>query len=185
MVRACTIIQERRGRRCAAAAGPHPGAVLAGMVASLAVVLACSLARSTIAQVATGNRLYTLAEVRAHLRDGPSRWVGRTVRLRAMLMGCQQTPSNLGWASCAPVPWQPVLTDPAGPGAVNPLPVRWGGPDPLLASLRAMPLVGRFVPGPQTARWGVLATYRVRLTVAAAHTLCLSTVCYEAVLLDT
>jgi hypothetical protein len=63
------------------------------------------------------------------------------------------------------------------------LPVAGWEPDPLLAALRRLPLAGGLVPGPQVARVGVLATYRVRLKTAPAP-VCDATPCYEALLLD-
>jgi hypothetical protein len=63
------------------------------------------------------------------------------------------------------------------------LPVAGWEPDPLLAALRRLPLAGGLVPGPQVAREGVLATYRVRL-VAAPAAACEASPCYEAFLLD-
>jgi hypothetical protein len=46
-----------------------------------------------------------------------------------------------------------------------------------------LPLAGLLVPTPQQIRWGALTTYRVRLHAAPA-TICASTPCYEALLLD-
>jgi hypothetical protein len=75
-----------------------------------------------------------------------------------------------------------MLTDPAAPTTTNPLPVMWGGPDPLLAAVRTVPLLGSLLPAPQSVRWDVPATYRITLRRRDARH---PNGCYEAVLLDT
>jgi hypothetical protein len=160
--------------------------VLAGVVSGLIVAFVLTLAALMIVRAADASGAYSVAAVRAHLRDRPDQWVGRTVQLRALLLGCPPLAMTTGpHFMCSPTFWQPELADPAGPGARDPLPVTWGGPELRLGWLRGLPLVGKLMPGPQTVRWGVPATYKVRLTVAAAQTLCGSAVCYEGVLLDT
>src|SRR5262249_2553509 len=81
--------------------------------------------------------------------------------------------------ACPPV--QAALEDLA-PTASAPLPLAWEGPDPLLAAVRRVPLLGGLLPAPQALDWGVVATYRVRLR-AIPESICGSGVCFEAVLL--
>jgi hypothetical protein len=50
--------------------------------------------------------------------------------------------------------------------------------------VRAIPLVGRLLPPGQAPRWGVLASYRVRIRAVPAAS-CTYWPCFEALLLDT
>jgi hypothetical protein len=83
-------------------------------------------------------------------------------------------------AGCSCRDRAPSLLDRDGAGM---LPVAGWEPDPLLAALRRLPLVGGLVPGPRAVRRGVLATYRVRLQPAPAP-VCDATPCYEVFLQD-
>ena len=56
-----------------------------------------------------------------------------------------------------------ALVDPGRSDSSVPLSLQWGSPDPLLASWRRLPVVGRLVPPPQRPHWGTLAVYRIRL----------------------
>jgi hypothetical protein len=77
-----------------------------------------------------------------------------------------------------PCPAQGIV-DPDG---VTLSPLALGPPDPLLWCLRRLPLAGHLVP-PQAPRWGISATYRVRIRALPAA-LCRAVPCYKAVLLD-
>ena len=162
---------------------PPVGPIFARVCGVVVVMLALSMAMSLILQVADASRVYTVGEVRAQLLERPGHWLGRTVRLHATLVGCPPS-GDWGPTSCPPTFWQPALADPTGPGADNPLPVIWGEPGQRLTLLRGLPLVGKLLPRPQVVRWGAQATYNVRLTMAAAQTLCGRVICYEGVLVD-
>jgi hypothetical protein len=76
-----------------------------------------------------------------------------------------------------------VLGDADRTGAVAPLPLALAGPDPLLAIVRRVPLLGSLAPAPQAVHWDVAATYRAQLR-ATNEALCGTPPCYEALLLD-
>ena len=113
---------------------------------------------------------YSVQEVQMGLEHHPHAWLGRAVRVRGMVYR----------ADCSCRDRAPSLLGRDGAGL---LPVAGWEPDPLLGALRRLPLAGRLVPGPQAARRGVLATYRVRLLAAPAAE-CEVSPCYEALLLD-
>jgi hypothetical protein len=114
--------------------------------------------------------VYSVQEVQLGLAHDPAAWLGRTLRVRGMVYS----------ASCSCRDRAPSLFDRDGASMLH---VAGWEPDPLLAALRRLPLVGGLVPGPQVARGGVLATYRVRLLAAPAAT-CDAVPCYQAMLLD-
>jgi hypothetical protein len=93
---------------------------------------------------------------------------------RSRVANRQQRDSLDGWVLLGP----PRLTDPRGQGS---WPLAWGPPDPLLARLRAVPLLRHVVPPPQTVSWGRLAIYRIQLRRAPGR---VCPECYEAVLVD-
>ena len=74
---------------------------LARVCGGVAVVLALSMATSLILQVGEVSHVCSVAEVRAHLLERPGQWVGRTVRLSALLAGCPPT-GDWGQTSCPP-----------------------------------------------------------------------------------
>ena len=124
--------------------------------------------------------VYTVAQVEAELAGQPERWLGRTVRLRAIADPCPMWGSPSMGLHCLNA--QPVLVDQEGSRADS-LPLTWRQQGALLASLRGVPLLGKLVPAPQVLGWEARATYRVRLRAAPA-TNCGYLRCYEAVLLD-
>lgn len=121
-------------------------------------------------------RVYPVSMVASGLAQAPRRWSGRTLWVQGVVAADRQWRDTLdGWVLLGP----PRLTDPAG--RVD-WPLVWGSPDPTLARLRTVPLLGRAVPPPQTVSWGRLAIYRVQLHIAASR-VCPD--CFEAVLVDT
>jgi hypothetical protein len=117
-------------------------------------------------------RVYGVSEVSAGLAQTPERWVGATVWVQGVLAGARQQHDTRGeWEIVAP----PHLADPVGMAmgvpftATMDLAVSWSTATPLWAWLRRLPLLGRVLPRPQTAQWGRLATYRVRLRVVPGH----------------
>jgi hypothetical protein len=129
--------------------------------------------------------VHSVVALRADLTDEAKEWVGRTILVRGEVVPCMPIPSagNGPCATLAPSPWPQSGVDPARPAALVPLPLTRAGPDPWMAHLRRLPLLGALVPAPQALRWGVAATYRVQVR-PVAHSLCGSGQCYEAVLLD-
>jgi hypothetical protein len=123
--------------------------------------------------------VHTVADLRERLIAQPAAWVGRTVRVRGIVLfsGCLAWDAGGG----APCPDSSVyLLDQDG---AHLLPVVVGKPDPLLAAWRRLPLAGKLVPAPQQIQWGALTTYRARLS-AAPTTLYATPPCYAAQLLD-
>jgi hypothetical protein len=128
---------------------------------------------------ATIDRVYTVAEMLAGLDRQPDAWLGRVVRVRGMALssGC------LAWDAGGSAPCRDRAAYLLGGDGASVLQVTGHAPDPLVAALRRLPLVGRLVPGPLVVRWGALATYQVRLQVAPAA-VCDASPCYGALLLD-
>jgi hypothetical protein len=122
--------------------------------------------------------LYTVAQLRERLAANPRAWVGRVVRVRAIAYGCWAL-GGPGNAKCRI--WRPSLIDRIG--QADPLALSWAPPNPLLATLRQLPLVGDLLPPPQGTDWDVPAVYRVRIRVVAAGQ-CGAAACYQALLVD-
>jgi hypothetical protein len=146
-----------------------------------AVVLVAGLCMQTRGTATAAGPVYTVAQVQALLAHQPRAWTSRTLLLRgvAATVGCWvYTADSL--ALC--VPPRMVLGDADPAAAVAPFPLAWAGPDPLLALVRRVPVLGGFVPAPQAAQPNAVTTYRVRFR-AVSDEWCGAT-CYEAVLLD-
>jgi hypothetical protein len=99
--------------------------------------------------------VYTVAAVERQLAQGA--WGGRTVLVqgRAALYRTWSPPDS--------IVTRLALVDPGRSDSSVPLSLQWGSPDPLLASWRRLPLVGRLVPPRQRPQWGTLAIYRIQL----------------------
>jgi hypothetical protein len=124
--------------------------------------------------------VYSVSDLRSHLAKDPRGWLGRglLVRGEAIAVACAEDAGT-------PVPCAPprgYLIDPDPSLAVEPLPLGWAGPDPLLTMVRRLPLVGPFIPAPRVVHWERVAVYRVQLRAATG--LCGVPPCYEALLLD-
>jgi hypothetical protein len=87
----------------------------------------------------------------------PSRWLGRTVLVQGRVA------FDRTWSPPDSIVTRLALVDPGRSDSTMSLSLRWGSPDPLLASLRRLPFAGRLVPAPQRPRWGTLAVYRIQL----------------------
>jgi hypothetical protein len=119
--------------------------------------------------------VYTVAQVQAQLWRQPGAWAGRTVRVRGVATEwCMP-----GYSRCL----LPHLSDPDLEVASEPLLLAWAAPDPLLAFVRRVPLLGDPLPAPQAVDWWEVATYRVELR-ATPDEACGAATCYEALLLD-
>ena len=123
--------------------------------------------------------VFTVMEVQRAVARHPGRWLGQTVQVRGRL-GFALVRMCLGDPDCV---GQPTLADAAPVGAMEPLPLEWGGLDPLQAALRHLPLLSRLLPLASEPRWGTVETYRVRLD-AAPDVSYGEAICYSAVLLD-
>jgi len=137
--------------------------------------------------------VYGVAAVAANLAQDPGSWLGRTIQVRGEMVPCVDVPNEgSGPGAQRSVLLCAELTSDSGrlDGYVKPgmptavaLEVVRGGLDPVRRLLRDMPLVGRLAPSPQEPRWGVIATYTVRL-VAIPDGMCGSGTCVGAELLD-
>jgi hypothetical protein len=139
---------------------------LSSLVCLLGLLLT-GLVFATLSRHQDQGPAYSLAQIQAHLARQPGRWLGRTVRVRGMveISGC------VGWEAGRVESCRDRSAYLLGRDGASLLPVAGWEPDPLLAALRRLPLAGGLVPAPQAARWGALATYRVRLLDAAPGTL--------------
>lgn len=75
------------------------------------------------------------------------------------------------------------LSDTAAPVSTKRLPLILGAPNPMLAWLRRLPLVGAAMPRPQLLHWGESGVYRVTIQAAPSQS-CGARVCYQAEALD-
>jgi hypothetical protein len=126
-------------------------------------------------------RVYTVAEVQAHLADDPRAWLGRIVRVRGIARACQPSGSPARVLFCRRRPQD--LLDPGPVGASDPMPLAWSARGSWLTVLRRVPVLGQLMPAPQRLRWGAEATYRVQIRAVPAGS-CTSVPCDEALLLD-
>ena len=152
------------------------------LLAALLFALPLSLATRALATSPAAGPVYTLAALDADLARRPRAWLGRTLRVQALLGGKCVAMVGLYTQSCAS--WEMALTDPAGDQAVAPLPLTWGDPPSLIALLRRLPLLGWLAPPPQIAHSSATATYRIKLQTTPCAALDDGPVCYGAQLLD-
>jgi hypothetical protein len=182
------VAQERMAQRLRAAGTPRPRrrfrrAVLAllGTVGLLVLILASGVMFARACGLGASSRTYTVAAIQVGLRHDRAAWLGRTIRVRAVLTACSTWSGAPGASVC--VDRRPALLDAMGAATAGPLPLAWGAEHPVLALLRALPVVGGMVPGPQAPVWGVAATYRVRLEVGRCAASGVAP-CWRALLLD-
>ena len=100
---------------------------------------------------------YAVTDVERLLAQAPGGWVGRTVMVQA------RATIDRTWDPPDNIVTRIVLVDPQSRASNLRLYLRWGSPDPLLATLRRLPVVGRFMPRPQLPLVGMPGIYRVRL----------------------
>ena len=150
--------------------------LLTALVALSVVVLAAGLMRATV-HTRTPEPVYSFATVRAQLARDPAAWMGRSILVQAMAVAYHQR-FDRGTALT-----EIDLTDAGAQWSKQYLPVLRGTPDPVVALLRRLPLLGHVLPAPQPLRWGVPAIYRLHFREvpcsAGAPQLC-----YIALLLD-
>lgn len=145
------------------------------------VALLCAVARPAGSpfhafdplQIGVADPVYTLAAVERALARDPRAWVGRMVRVQGRVA------IGRTWSPPDSIVTRLVLVDPGYAAGVWPLDLQWGRPDPWLAALRRLPLLGRLVP-PQRLHVGRLGIYRVRLCAPTGW----AAGCAGAVLLD-
>jgi hypothetical protein len=159
---------------------------LALCVAPLAVLVGALLAPARVptalqalTQLAPHSPVYTPAQLHAVLGEGQGPWEGRTVLVLAVVVGGYRFSDS--WDGILFV-GPPLIADP-GPQAGPPLTLQWGAPDPVLARLRMLPLVGGLVPRPQELDLGQPAVYRIQVQAQPCPTW-RGGVCDVGVLLD-
>lgn len=101
--------------------------------------------------------VYSVAEVERQMAQAPAGWLGRTVLVQG------RAATYRTWSPPDSIVTRIVLVDPGRSAGTVPLSLQWGRADPLLASLRRLPLVGRFAPPPQRPHWGKTEVYRIQL----------------------
>jgi hypothetical protein len=129
--------------------------------------------------------VYSVAAMDANLARDPGAWLGRTIQLRGEMLPCRPIPSLSG-APCNVLRAGAEPEDgfiPSAAPTVAALPIARTGLDPWRTVLRRAPLLGRLIPAPQVPRWGVVATYTVRL-MAVPNVFCGMNECVEGSLLD-
>jgi hypothetical protein len=148
------------------------------------VLIAC-LGIGAIGIAESSDHVYGVLDAQ-RLTDQPvSAWGRRPILVRGRLVLCQPIAME-GDRPCAIlVPDTCPATGldcplPAGRFAIPLLPA---GSNPLLARLRAVPLLGSLLPGPQEQLWGKVATYRVQMDLVP-ESLCGTRPCVEAQLVD-
>lgn len=145
-----------------------------GLVISLLVLLFLGIwAVIAVKSALDSGPVYTVAAVADGLAYQPSAWIGRTVKVRGMT-----------WQVGLPSNGQPLtsvfyLSD---PGTFNILLVGFGHQSALLGYLRQLPLIGTYLPRPESVLFGSIGVYRLHLTGPARS--CATTSCPRAVLVD-
>lgn len=121
--------------------------------------------------------IYSVAQIDARLRSDPASLMGRVVAVRGVVGFC---PVRAGCPTGVP----PVLSDHLGPlSPAPPLQLDFGPADPLLARLRAAPVIGAFVPPPRPLADGYQGVVHVRIEPTPLID-CYTRLCYKGVLLD-
>jgi len=123
--------------------------------------------------------VYTVAALTERLASKHTAWIGRTVWVRGdVVTRLNRLYQSNGVAGMGFI-MQMYLVDPVGPGSIL---FMDGPPNPVYATLRSLPLLGRLPPSPQAPHMDVLADYQVQLQIVPCaggrHT------CDAAVLLD-
>ena len=101
--------------------------------------------------------VYTVAQLQQAVARDPDGWAGRQVLVQGQIVTYHT------WSPPDSIVTRLALVDPGRSDSILPLFLQWGSPDPLLASWRRLPVVGRLVPPPQRPQWGTLAVYRIQL----------------------
>jgi hypothetical protein len=151
------------------------------LLAALLCALPLSLAARALEAGPVAGPVYSMAALDGGLVRRPRAWLGRTLRVHALLGGKCTAMAGLYTQSCAS--WELALTDPAGDQDIVPLPLAWGAAPPLIAALRRLPLLKLLVPAPQVVHSSAAAIYRIRLQTTSCTALD-GPVCYGALLLD-
>ncbi len=150
------------------------------LIVACAIILALIVALFASFLVAPKKEgaLYLPSELRADVTNNPSKWIGRTVRVRGMpieLWTTSQPPTSAGY----------MLVDPPAPGAPpdpstsQALPLRRQQPP-----LYHLPFLSALLPRPQQVIWGITAVFDAQ--VQSWHsTACGGTSCYGLVLINT
>ena len=127
---------------------------------------------------ATSGRVYTVAELERQIAHDPESWLGRTVLVQGVTVVYHRRIYDQGDRSLVTTIY---LSDPGAPQwAAHVLLIR-GPPDPLLAALRHLPLLGYLAPRPQAPRLEQAAVYRIQLSTLPRSAW---SSCEVAVLLD-
>jgi hypothetical protein len=161
------------------------GRSLLALVVPTGLVVAGGIAGMSTRSNLDRGPVYDIAVVRTHLAHAAKDWVGRPLLVRGWLVPCEAIPTE-GDGPCAdlvPEPRRATDAAPAAAALTDALPLTREAANPLLARIWRIPILGDMLPAPQVLRWGAVATYRVRLR-AVANSICGTTPCYEAVLLD-
>jgi hypothetical protein len=139
-------------------------------------------------RIGVGGPVYELGQVESGLRQEPSAWLGRTIRLRVMVSwGSLACPSN-STGRCATVfslteyPSSGMLNSILQTVVLSDILFLHPEPDPFLTRLRGLPGFGSLIPRPQPVVGGGI--YRVKLEVAPSSFQCPRAPCYWAVLPD-
>jgi hypothetical protein len=126
----------------------------------LGIVATCALVFSVFGRSVGPDKEYSVAQLQVGLHDHPRLWLGRTILVRAYVVGCP--PGYFCYfirAGTTPL----GLVDTPTASMVGSLPLVVGSDSPLLTFLRQIPFVNGFVPAWPDLHLGRLATYRVHL----------------------
>lgn len=141
----------------------RPALVVLVLILALALVTAgaTSLAGGG-RHAAVAARVFTVAQVRTVMAHNPKEWAGGAVLVRGRLVVMVFDCPYMGRFWCPTLQW--VEIDPDAPGP-QPLLVTLTPANPLLAAIRRLPLLGRFIPttGPLHEGPGI---FRIRLRAA-------------------
>jgi hypothetical protein len=127
-------------------------------------------------------RVYTVAEVRAHLAHDAKEWVGHTILVRAMAEPCPWWGALAALEHCAGR--EIVLVGVTSDAPVDPVPLTRQDGNPLESLLRDLPVFGDVLSRPRVVPLYTPARFAVRLSVLPTSACGNRLPCYQALLLD-
>jgi hypothetical protein len=158
--------------------------ILLPLAALYGLALVICLGMTMIRGVQDNGRVYSVQEAQRAVQRTPG-WQDRPILVQGRLVACMplvtegDQPCTILAPSTCPANGRECPL-PVGSYA---LPLMSARPNPLLARLRQVPLLGSLLPAQQELHWGQVATYRVQVKMVP-NSLCGTRPCLEALLVD-
>lgn len=136
----------------------RPVLVLAPLTVALLCLGICVAHQAIVAPRA--GPVYSVGGLWARVLRDPDRWVGRTVRVRAVAERCA-APIADSVTSCRDA--RPALFDAGSQPRIAVILLPDGAAPTMREWLRRLPLVGPLIPAPVAPRWGVVTDYTLQV----------------------